>query len=161
MVDFHLQFGEPKHGWLPVRIELGDERYEFTASNVLNDPVYDLAVRGLHILRYSEAAVVSWWLEPEWNTLVFEPTFDGESLLVSFYEHHTEGCTESARRSLQAAAATHRACRDVGRALRKLLHEFGRGCCESSAGWNRPFPEEIIREIYTELQVRNQHGGRF
>ena len=155
MADLHLTFGEPKHGWLPVQIDLGNERCEFAASNVLNDPVHELALAALHVLRYSELAVVSWWLESEWSSLVLEPRLAGESVLVSFREHHTDGRTESARRTLQAVAPTRSVCREIGRALRELLSRIGRDFYESSGAWNRSFPEEIVAEIYSELRVGN------
>ncbi|HWY10528.1 MAG TPA: hypothetical protein VN026_04330 [Bacteroidia bacterium] len=52
-------FGEPKHGWLPVGFRYDDFNIEFSASDVLNNPMEELynAIK-------NKTGQVTWWLEP-------------------------------------------------------------------------------------------------
>ncbi len=59
-----LKFGEPHHGWLPVKIEFEDCAYEFEASDVPVDPLERLIDALCVALAFREREV--WWhLEPD------------------------------------------------------------------------------------------------
>jgi len=55
----------PKHGWLPVRLELDDYAIECNASYILNDPVSELLDLLENVLASNfDGSRVCLWLEP-------------------------------------------------------------------------------------------------
>ena len=58
-----IEFGEPEHGWLPVRLRLGEKEFDFAGSDVLNNPLEDL-VDALYAVGCGSDASVWWFLEP-------------------------------------------------------------------------------------------------
>ena len=63
--DVELSFGEPKHGWLPIDVRIGDFKFRDLASNVLNDPLEEfLELRAFLLGEMLGRHRVSLWLEP-------------------------------------------------------------------------------------------------
>jgi hypothetical protein len=63
----HIRFalGQPRKGWLPFRISLGDFVVEDEASNVLNDPLAELIDWAVDLsASVSTPRRVFFWLEP-------------------------------------------------------------------------------------------------
>ena len=58
-----INFGEPKHGWLPVDLHYEEFKIEFDASNVLNDPMNEL-LNALINIENGGSRQITWWLEP-------------------------------------------------------------------------------------------------
>src|SRR5690349_18774395 len=56
-------FGNPEHGWLPVDFSHREFQLEFSASDVLNNPIQEL-FDTLMELRANNAGQITWWLEP-------------------------------------------------------------------------------------------------
>lgn len=73
---FSLLLGTPRSGWLPITIVAGNQRFELVGSNVLNDPLHELAVAAVSLANDEVVnAVVSVWEEPG----TFELRFTSES----------------------------------------------------------------------------------
>jgi hypothetical protein len=68
-----LSLEEPRHGWVPVRLSLAAQLFEFEASDVLNNPVQELA-DAIRKITQGEAAEVIFWLEPATYYLQIRPT---------------------------------------------------------------------------------------
>jgi len=56
-------FGTPKHGWLPVDFIYQNFRIDFSASDVLNDPIEEL-YNAVTKLQDNNPRQIIWWLEP-------------------------------------------------------------------------------------------------
>ena len=63
--SLEISLGTPHHGWLPVRIVLGDYQLFADASNVLNDPISELIELTMFVKKMSSSfRRVCFWLEP-------------------------------------------------------------------------------------------------
>jgi hypothetical protein len=82
-VSFEILFGVPDAGWLPVQMRLGESVTEFSASNVLNDPIRDLVIACDGIAE-GRACEVKWWLEPSAYILLFQPGHGAVSVSLQF-----------------------------------------------------------------------------
>jgi hypothetical protein len=156
MLDFDLKFTPPKYGCLPVEIFIGQESCEFVASNVLNDPINELTDGILHVLRFPDAAIIRWWLEPDWHTLELKPKLKSDNLEITFYCNHNQDNFLKAQKVLKIVVPTIKVCRCIASSLRKLIHDAGQSCYEDAKAWNRKFPDRKIEEIYSILrQLKN------
>ena len=78
-----VDFGEPHHGWLPVKIESDEYTCEFEASDVPVDPLGVLA-DALGTVVTSGQVEVWWHLEPAGYYFNFISTPNGYELAISF-----------------------------------------------------------------------------
>jgi hypothetical protein len=152
MFDFDLKFAPPTYGSIPVEIFIGQENCKFVASNVLNDPIEELIDGILHILRYSDLAIIHWWLEPDWHTLELKTQFDSNNLEITLYCNHNQEHFLKARKTLQTVAPTIKVCRCIASSLRSLINDISQSYYEGSKAWNRKFPNRKIEEIYSILR---------
>ena len=84
------KFGMPHHGWLPVKVTIGDFTLEFEASDVPVNPVDLLSASLLRALNGLESEV--WWhLEPASYYFTFTPIEAGQYLLaISYADSHSD-----------------------------------------------------------------------
>ena len=92
-----LTYGELLHGWQPVSLRTEAAEFEFNASYVLNDPLYELTTAALWLLKQISPPLcgnnfrcIHFWREPEWHTLHVS-RLDSERARTTFYEHHEGG----------------------------------------------------------------------
>lgn len=85
MVKLNFKLKEPQHGWLLVQITNGKFKLEFDASDVPNNPLYDLTVSLCKVLNGLDSEV--WWhLEPAGYYFYFKKLVDGKFELCIKYE---------------------------------------------------------------------------
>jgi len=80
-IDLALQ--PPRHGWLPLRLELGSFVVECVASNVLNDPLDEL----IEAVAFCKAPLVGHhriclWLEPEGYAVDIVPSASSDHCII-------------------------------------------------------------------------------
>lgn len=144
---FYFSLDPPQYGWFPVVLGINGELHNFSASNVLNDPIGELAAGALDLLKGRTSMVqIEWWLEPDWHSLVFEPSFDGRQLSVTLFCDHTRKLS-SAKSKITTTASTTNVCSTIGRAFRDLSLLISKEEYEAGDAWNNPFPEETIAKI--------------
>ena len=85
-VVFHL--GEPRHGWLQVRLKLGSKEFEFPCSDAVNNPLGDL-VDALYATASGHEASVLWFLEPGGYWFDFGSTGDRVEVRIYLGESMT------------------------------------------------------------------------
>ncbi|RZK21913.1 MAG: hypothetical protein EOO56_10405 [Hymenobacter sp.] len=76
-----IEFGEPKHGWLPVALRTSAFELEFYASDVPVNPLESLC-EALAVVPFGGSAKVMWHLEPAVYWFAFEKQAEEASLLV-------------------------------------------------------------------------------
>jgi len=81
-VSLSFAFGEPRHGWLPVKIAFEDFALEFDASYVPENAVQSLIDALFNAARNLPGQVI-WDLEPELVVFDFLPVVSGIALTVS------------------------------------------------------------------------------
>jgi len=79
-----IKFGEPSHGWLPVKISATDIALEFYASDVPSNPLSSLIDALFRILSGLKTEVW-WYLEPRYYLFVFEKDESSIYCLKVFY----------------------------------------------------------------------------
>lgn len=151
--SFSITFGQPTHGWLPTEIRIGNEVVSFAASNVLNDPVRELATGARSLLEGATTTVSRWWLEPLWHTLILERETDSESLCIQLYCDHPNERLDPSIQQFTTAAPLRTVCRGIAKSLRQMIREVEQSTYEGRHAWNSPFPEDTITEIYEALKT--------
>jgi len=71
-----LRFGEPRHGWLPVRLVLGERRFDFRASYIYPTVSELLDLAGFALRRGDGQQSAGFWMEPGGYLLVAERAGD-------------------------------------------------------------------------------------
>lgn len=124
MSDFEITFDVPSHGWLPVQLRIDGKQFEFAASDVLNDPVSEIANACVQLLCGSTNLTTNWWLEPAWHTLKFEKQTHNSGLRVTFgYLADENACNPESEH--QTTMNTMEFCRMVAGALDSLIQSTG------------------------------------
>jgi len=91
----------PSHGWLPLRLTVGDQTIQVEVSDVPNNPIQEL-IEALDCAASGTEARVWWHLEPDGYFLRFKPV-DQEVLLALEFAPHSERSDASAVLSFQGA----------------------------------------------------------
>lgn len=115
---FSIVLGNPKHGWLPVDFHYNDFHLEFTASDVLNDPIEEL-FKVLTKLGDNEIRRITWWLEPVAYFFDFERK--GQIITLTIIETddlHNESCEE--KKLMQITGDEN----EIFRPFRSVLNQF-------------------------------------
>ncbi|MEM7343942.1 MAG: hypothetical protein AAF485_06840 [Chloroflexota bacterium] len=81
-----FKFGEPHHGWLPVRIEAANQVYEFEASDVPSDPLERL-IDALRAALNGYEREIWWHLEPDGYYLNIASISDEYEVSLYFAEN--------------------------------------------------------------------------
>lgn len=85
--DFQIAIGQPHAGWLPLTISLAGEVYEYDASNVLNDPLAELAEAAASLVGAGPVREsIEIWLEPAYVHLQFEGFVGADAVEVSLFD---------------------------------------------------------------------------
>ena len=140
---FHITFGVPEHGWLPVKLQLDGELFDFDASDVLNDPVTEIANAAVQLLRGFSRLTTNWWLEPHWNTLLMCASNTQSDLTI------TLGCLADENQC--DPVSEHSVTLDL-RGFCCIIHESLQALRGSTtlaeyaadSGWGRPFPQDKL-----------------
>jgi len=92
MTMFRISLANPEQGWVPVRVEIGAEVFEFVGSDVPNNPIQELVDALAKAAKGLEATV--WWhLEPDGYYFKLEPSARG----MRFHLLIARGSKESAK----------------------------------------------------------------
>lgn len=136
---FDLHLSVVGHGWLDVMIAIDDVEITYSASNVLNDPLHDLAdaalaIEGTAVVRES----VALWLEPYWMHLQFEAHDGSDAVHVIVYD-------EAAHVAVLTGAVSRATARDeIARALLDL--QRGATNDDKLEGWGT-FPSQKLSAL--------------
>ena len=136
--------GTPCAGWFPIRFEIGDTRHEIRASNVMNDPLEDLATTLLAILQGDREGSVHFWQEEP--TAILELMVDPgrEWLTVRLYETETTELEIVDGELLGVVKVPLRdGCEQILRALEAVESRSDPDVYAKE--WRREFPEETLR----------------
>jgi hypothetical protein len=91
-MTFRISLEKPEHGWVPVRVEIGAEVFEFDGSDVPNNSIQELVDALSKSARGLEATV--WWhLEPDGYYFKLEPSARG----MQFHLQFANGSKESTK----------------------------------------------------------------
>ena len=116
--SLHVNFGTPKHGWLPVDLKHQTFHLAFEASDVLNDPIGEL-YNTLVALQENKSGQVTWWLEPGAYFFRFEQHGMEIRLIISETENLNND--QAARRIIQTISGSSR---QIIEPFRKALAQF-------------------------------------
>lgn len=72
MNNLRIHHEPPSHGWLPLRLAVGNRTIEIDASDVPNNPIQDL-IEALGRAASGSEACVWWHLEPDGYFMHFKP----------------------------------------------------------------------------------------
>jgi len=151
---FNIKFGAPKHGWLPVELQLNSERFEFEASDVLNDPVNEIANAGVQLLSGSSCVTTNWWLEPSWHTLKLNTQTNNSSMTITFgYLADENHCNPESEHRITLDVRDF--CRVVLRSLYSLRESVDVDEYASDSGWGKPFPDDKLESLHNLLAEPN------
>ena len=147
-----IAFRAPSNGWLPVELRIGDDRFEFAASSVLNDPVTEIANAGVQLLTGSSSLTTSWWLEPSWHTLSLntEPNDSEVKITFSYMADENRSNPESEH---TVTADIYEFCQTLCQSLRSLRKSVVPQEFASRSGWGKPFPDDklnLLRRLVKE-----------
>jgi hypothetical protein len=59
----HIEYEAPQHGWLPLKISIGEQSIDIDSSDVPNNPIQDL-LEAIRLASQGEDSRVWWPLEP-------------------------------------------------------------------------------------------------
>lgn len=134
-----------RHGWLELELVLAEQRVSFAASDVLNDPVRELADLALFIARRGVgSARASFWLEPAGYELRAVRDWKLDLALVSAreaYPNITHG--ELVAEESVDAIVTARHIASQLRLAQQLL--AGR------TAWKYGFPDDTLLAVWAAL----------
>jgi hypothetical protein len=141
MQALDVELGPATHGWLPVRLDLGGEPIEFSASWIREDSLPQL-IGALLSLAEGRPANVEWLLEPEIVEFAFAIHGVQAELVVRQWTPH--------------GAPPKDAAAQLGRWIGprdELLAAFRRGLVvleptlRGDADWRLPFPSALLRRL--------------
>lgn len=106
---FRLDLTNPRAGWVDVALAIGDDSFGFAASDVLNDPIRELADLALFLATGEHGRIAAtFWLEPAGYELAI--THDDQVRLAWSYGH-------DARPQLRRPQLVHEHGLDAPRAI--------------------------------------------
>ena len=151
-MSFAINIENPRRGWIDVALSLGEERFEFAASDVANDPVRQLAELALSIVRGEPSKVRAvFWLEPSGYELCAGRDPDLK-LTVSYSEHAFANLFDPAvvlRETVDAFATAA----EILRSLRTAKSLFGAAAAVDPRPWAHPFPDTLVTQLEAALNV--------
>lgn len=126
MKVFHLS--EPRHGWIEVTFGEPPEAFTFTASDVPNDCLRDLAAAVARLLQHSVRETVEFSLEPDFA--ICELRREADSVFV------TLRLPEQGDPAFTSTFPLHAFARRVRMMLLRIRTRYA-----AEDGWTQPFPE--------------------
>jgi hypothetical protein len=150
-----LKLGTPGAGWLPVRLDVGDQSLEFAASDVLSNPIEDLCSSLLDIAA-GRASNADWFLEP--GSYVFALAASGmnvtlEVVLVERWTSEGREMPEQRTSMLSWSGSTEEIVTSFWRSLKQFQHAD-----ITKEQWSWPFPNELLQKV-EELALRQRLEG--
>jgi hypothetical protein len=146
-----LSLGTPTSGWLPVRVEAGEQVVEFTASAVGADSLEQLCDALLNVAAGRESTA-DWELEPDHYEFLFAPA-DGQIVLeVNLVEQSRSGAPKRRSRMLRWSGAAPHIVVPFWRALKK----FQTAAVPADA-W-RPFPSTVFAKLEERARAYKNEG---
>jgi hypothetical protein len=142
-VTFAIDIGTPHHGWIDIDVTIDVERFAFSASHVLNDPIRELADLARFVASNERGRVrVLFWLEPQGYELAV--TRDDELRIAL---HRSEMASPDLddpvvlvlERPLEAIPFV----REIVRCLRAVQPSFP----VAHEHWMEPFPTVLLDEL--------------
>ena len=132
MKIFHLT--EPKHGWIGVSFGNPSDAFTFTASNVPNDCLCDLAMAVCRLLSGSKHETVEFSLEPGFAVCELHHESDSVRVVVRHPDH-----VESA---FDDSFLLHAFARRIRFELLRIQPNYS-----IQDGWAQPFPELEVANL--------------
>lgn len=149
-MSFAIRINEARHGWLYMELWLGEQKLEWMASDVLNDPVRELAELALFIASGDAGArSVNFWLEPQGYELC--ATYNLELKLKLLFSD--EAYPSLWRPKLVTVEIIDRgtAAREILRCLRAAQPLFRTTPSPNGRVWNQPFPDAAMARLEAML----------
>ncbi len=136
------------HGWLWVVIQAPSFEREFSASDVPQDSITQLAQALLYLLTYQGPATVVWNSEPVEHEFRFVRA--GETVHLQVWEF------PDSRRATSAGVAIGSVNGSLGRLLEPFVQALQRLGADQDfqAHWNRPFPAALLERVTQALAGR-------
>ncbi len=132
-----LRFSDPVHGWINVTFGQEPHTYTFTASDVPNDCLLDLAAATIRITKGSLFESAQFSLEPNFVTCELHRESDSVRILI----RHPDHIAPVFDASFPLRAFAHR--------LRfELLRIESRYSADD--GWTQPFPHHEVEHLLYE-----------
>jgi hypothetical protein len=152
---FKARFGEARHGWLPLEVNVEGERLTFTISDVPNDFLTELAAALVALLNGAERAEATLSEETTEYQFTFTSNDDG-GLLISSLQGRREGRMGTREVILEIHQPIQIMVVAWWRALREV--EGRLTVAEAKANWRRGFPEHEMRHIVEHLKAIKSTG---
>lgn len=148
-----VEFGRPRHGWLPLKMAAEGFTLELTASYLIHDPVEGLASALALRLKGGDEATVSWNEEPTDFEFRFTAVGPDTRLRITRFpdDDRRKG---SGVKLFDTTGPTADLCLPFWRALRRL--ETARPPNEYKAAWGHHFPSAKVAEIKALLDQHEE-----
>jgi hypothetical protein len=151
-MSFAINITNPRRGWIDVEIRLGEQRFEFAASDVANDPVRQLAELALSLVRCEPPnARAVFWLEPSGYELsaIRDPELE---LMLSYSEDAFANLFDPSvvlQQPVDASATAGEILRCLGTA-KSLVAAAG---AVDERPWAHPFPDALVGQLEAALEA--------
>lgn len=145
---FSIRISNARANWVDVSVSIGDERRQFMASSVLNDPLRELADLGVFIAAREPGTLgVRFWLEPAGIEL---RAFWKPELVLALYEADEAypDLDRSRRIVVEQAVDSYAAAREILRCLLDTEHVV------SPRTWHHEFPAERASVLADAIATR-------
>jgi hypothetical protein len=144
-VRFSIDLTDPRNGWIEVAVAIGEDSYGFSASDVLNDPIRELADLGLFLASSDHARVaVRFWLEPAG----YELAVTRDRLTWSYAHNAGPNLVKPQVRQDLEIETPHAIAREILRCLRDVHPLL------DTKNWRHPFPMETATRLAGVLAAR-------
>jgi hypothetical protein len=132
-----LHLSDPQHGWINITFGKEPDTYAFTASEVPNDGLLDLAAATIRIVKGSFFETALFSLEPDFMTCELHRESDSVRIVI----RHPDHIAPIFEDSFPLPAFAHR--------LRfELLRIESR--YQADDGWTHPFPSHEVKLLLVE-----------
>lgn len=158
-MSFAINIANPRRGWIDVALSLGDERLEFAASDVANDPVRQLAELALSIVRGEQSkARAVFWLEPSGYELC--ASRDPELKLTLSHSGDAFSSLFDPVVVLRQPVDARTTAVEILRSLRTAKGLFAAAAAVDPRPWAHPFPDALVTQLEAALDASGQPQRR-
>jgi hypothetical protein len=148
--ELDISIDPPKFGWLRITIELAGTCHIFDASDVLNDPVTELANACLVLLDGPNSTTVGFWLEPLWHMLELQ-AYDNGLTTVTFSCFADENQLNPKSKAT-TSVDTKSLCRHILTRLRRMHEATGAGQYPRYECWGKEFPDAEVSTAFDRIR---------
>jgi hypothetical protein len=147
----HLRYDLHEHGWATVTFRKGDANVSFPASYI-SDPLRDLAVQTLALLRGEPVAPIMFMEEPGQHDLRLERIgAEDVDVLVEWREDYDRHSRRRGTEVFRARTSIRRFAEQVSAELERLWAEHGADGYRTR--WKSDFPEREHRNLHRLVQL--------